>query len=184
MKYDIKPTEEKMKKAIAALEENLASIRVGRANANVLSKVTVDYYGAPTPINQLAEVKVTDPKTLMIQPWDASTLKNIEKAILASDVGITPQNDGKVLRLIFPQLTEERRKEVQKQVAKMAEEAKVAVRNIRRDANDKCKDMKKNSEMNEDEQKQSEKSIQDLTDKYVKEIEAVNDAKNKEVMSI
>ena len=184
MKYDIKPTEEKMKKAIAALEENLSSIRVGRANANVLSKVTVDYYGAPTPINQLAEVKVTDPKTLMIQPWDASTLKNIEKAILASDVGITPQNDGKVLRLIFPQLTEERRKEVQKQVAKMAEEAKVAVRNIRRDANDKCKDMKKNGEMNEDEQKQSEKSIQDLTDKYVKAIEAVNDAKNKEVMSI
>ena len=133
MKYDIKHTEEKMKKAIAALEENLASIRVGRANANVLSKVTVDYYGAPTPINQVAEVKVTDPKTLVVQPWDASTLKNIEKAILASDVGITPQNDGKVLRLIFPQLTEERRKEIQKQVSKMAEDAKVAIRNVRRD---------------------------------------------------
>ena len=184
MKYDIKHTEEKMKKAIAALEENLASIRVGRANANVLSKVTVDYYGAPTPINQVAEVKVTDPKTLMIQPWDASTLKNIEKAILASDVGITPQNDGKVLRLIFPQLTEERRKEIQKQVSKMAEDAKVAIRNVRREANDKCKDMKKNGEMNEDELKQSEKTIQDLTDKYIKETEAVNEAKNKEVMSI
>lgn len=184
MKFDIKSSEEKMKKTIAALEENLASIRIGRANANVLAKVTVDYYGAPTPVNQMAEVKVTDPKTLMIQPWDASTLKNIEKAILASDVGITPQNDGKVLRLIFPQLTEERRKEVQKQVSKMSEDAKVAVRNIRRDANDKCKDMKKNGEMNEDEQKHSEKQIQDLTDKYIKEIEAVNDAKNKEVMSI
>ncbi len=184
MKYDIKHTEEKMKKAIAALEENLASIRVGRANANVLSKVTVDYYGAPTPINQVAEVKVTDPKTLVVQPWDASTLKNIEKAILASDVGITPQNDGKVLRLIFPQLTEERRKEIQKQVSKMAEDAKVAIRNVRREANDKCKDMKKNGEMNEDELKQSEKTIQDLTDKYIKETEAVNDAKNKEVMSI
>lgn len=184
MKYDIKHTEEKMKKAIAALEENLASIRVGRANANVLSKVTVDYYGAPTPINQVAEVKVTDPKTLVVQPWDASTLKNIEKAILASDVGITPQNDGKVLRLIFPQLTEERRKEIQKQVSKMAEDAKVAIRNVRREANDKYKDMKKNGEMNEDELKQSEKTIQDLTDKYIKETEAVNDAKNKEVMSI
>ena len=184
MKYDIKHTEEKMKKAIAALEENLASIRVGRANANVLSKVTVDYYGAPTPINQVAEVKVTDPKTLVVQPWDASTLKNIEKAILASDVGITPQNDGKVLRLIFPQLTEERRKEIQKQVSKMAEDAKVAIRNVRREANDKCKDMKKNGEMNEDELKQSEKTIQDLTDKYIKETEAVIDAKNKEVMSI
>ena len=184
MKYDIKHTEEKMKKAIAALEENLASIRVGRANANVLSKVTVDYYGAPTPINQVAEVKVTDPKTLVVQPWDASTLKNIEKAILASDVGITPQNDGKVLRLIFPQLTEERRKEIQKQVSKMAEDAKVAIRNVRREANDKCKDMKKNGEMNEDELKQSEKTIQDLTDKYIKETETVNDAKNKEVMSI
>ena len=184
MKYDLKPTEEKMKKAIAAFEENLSSIRVGRANANVLSKVNVDYYGAPTPISQMAEIKVTDPKTLVIQPWDASSLKNIEKAILASDVGITPQNDGKVLRLIFPQLTEERRREVQKQVSKMAEEAKIAIRNIRRDANDKCKDMKKNGEMNEDELKQSEKQIQDLTDKYIKETDAVTEVKNKEVMSI
>ncbi len=184
MKYDIKPTEEKMKKAIAAFEENLSTIRVGKANASVLNKVQVDYYGTPTPVNQMAEVKATDPKTLCILPWDASSLKSIEKAILASDVGITPQNDGKMLRLVFPQLTEERRKEIQKQVAKMGEDAKVAIRNIRRDANDKCKDMKKNGEMNEDEQKASEKSIQDLTDKYIKNVDAVTDAKNKEVMSI
>ena len=184
MKYDIKPTEEKMKKAIAAYEENLSTIRVGKANAAVLNKVQVDYYGTPTPVNQMAEIKATDPKTLCILPWDASSLKTIEKAILASDIGITPQNDGKMLRLIFPQLTEERRKEIQKQVAKMGEDAKVAIRNIRRDANDKCKDMKKNGEMNEDEQKASEKSIQDLTDKYTKNVDAVTDAKNKEVMSI
>jgi len=184
MKYDLKPTEEKMKKTIAAYEENLASIRVGRASASVLNKVNVDYYGAPTPIAQMAEIKVTDPKTLVIQPWDATSLKNIEKAILASDVGITPQNDGKVLRLVFPQLTEERRREIQKQVSKLAEDAKVAIRNIRREANDKCKDMKKAGEMNEDEQKQSEKQIQDMTDKFIKEIDAITEAKNKEVMSI
>lgn len=184
MKIDIKPTEEKMKKTIAAFEENLSTIRVGRANASVLAKINVDYYGTPTPINQMAEVKATDPKTLCISPWDASTLKTIEKAILASDVGITPQNDGKVLRLIFPQLTEERRKEVQKQVSKLAEDAKIAIRNVRHEANDKCKSMKKNGEMNEDEQKASEKQIQDLTDKYIKEVDAVKDVKNKEVMSI
>ena len=184
MKYDIKPTEEKMNKAIAAYEENLATIRLGKANASVLAKVNVDYYGAPTPINQIAEVKAADPKTLTIQPWDASALKLIEKAILASDIGITPQNDGKILRLTFPQLTEDRRKEVQKQVAKMAEDCKVAIRNVRRDANDKCKDMKKNGEMNEDEQKASEKQIQDLTDKFTKQVDAITEAKNKEVMSI
>ncbi len=184
MKYDIKPTEEKMKKSIASLEENLSTIRLGKANASVIAKVQVDYYGTPTPINQMAEVKATDPKTLAITPWDASTVKTIEKAILASDIGITPQNDGKVIRLVFPQMTEERRKEVQKQVAKLGEDAKVAIRNLRRDANDKCKDMKKNGEMNEDEQKASEKQIQDLTDKYIKEVDVVTEAKNKEVMSI
>jgi len=184
MKYDTKPTEEKMGKAIAAFEENLSTIRLGKANAAVLAKVNVDYYGAPTPINQIAEVKASDPKTLTIQPWDASALKLIEKAILASDVGITPQNDGKLLRLTFPQLTEDRRKEVQKQVSKMAEDCKVAIRNIRRDANDKCKDMKKNGEMNEDEQKASEKQIQDLTDKFIKQVDTITEAKNKEVMSI
>ena len=150
----------------------------------MLSKVTVDYYGVATPINQVAEVKASDARTLMIQPWDASTLKNIEKAILASDVGITPQNDGKIIRLTFPQLTEERRREIIKQIAKHGEEAKVAVRNIRREANDKCKEMKKSGEMNEDEIKQSEKRIQDLTDKYIKEIDAITEDKNKEIMSI
>ena len=150
----------------------------------MLSKVTVDYYGVATPINQVAEVKASDARTLVIQPWDASTLKNIEKAILASDVGITPQNDGKIIRLTFPQLTEERRREIIKQIAKHGEEAKVAVRNIRREANDKCKEMKKSGEMNEDEIKQSEKRIQDLTDKYIKEIDAITEDKNKEIMSI
>ena len=184
MNFDTKPTEAKMQKSIAAYSENVATIRAGRANASVLSKVTVDYYGVTTPINQVAEVKASDARTLMIQPWDASTLKNIEKAILASDVGITPQNDGKIIRLTFPQLTEERRREIIKQIAKHGEEAKVAVRNIRREANDKCKEMKKSGEMNEDEIKQSEKRIQDLTDKYIKEIDAITEDKNKEIMSI
>ena len=184
MNFDTKPTEAKMQKSIAAYSENLATIRAGRANASVLSKVTVDYYGVATPINQVAEVKASDARTLKIQPWDASTLKNIEKAILASDVGITPQNDGKIIRLTFPQLTEERRREIIKQIAKHGEEAKVAVRNIRREANDKCKEMKKSGEMNEDEIKQSEKRIQDLTDKYIKEIDAITEDKNKEIMSI
>ena len=184
MNFDTKPTEAKMQKSIAAYSENVATIRAGRANASVLSRVTVDYYGVTTPINQVAEVKASDARTLMIQPWDASTLKNIEKAILASDVGITPQNDGKIIRLTFPQLTEERRREIIKQIAKHGEEAKVAVRNIRREANDKCKEMKKSGEMNEDEIKQSEKRIQDLTDKYIKEIDAITEDKNKEIMSI
>ena len=184
MNFDTKLTEAKMQKSIAAYSENLATIRAGRANASVLSKFTVYSYGVATPINQVAEVKASDARTLMIQPWDASTLKNIEKAILASDVGITPQNDGKIIRLTFPQLTEERRREIIKQIAKHGEEAKVAVRNIRREANDKCKEMKKSGEMNEDEIKQSEKRIQDLTDKYIKEIDAITEDKNKEIMSI
>jgi len=184
MKYDIKPTEAKMQKAIAAYEENLSSIRIGKANAAVLNKITVDYYGAPTEINQMAAVKATDPKTLEIAPWDASSLKSIEKALLASDIGITPQNDGKVIRLIFPQLTEERRKEIQKQVAKMGEDAKVAIRNIRRDANDKVKTMKKNSETTEDEAKASDKTIQDLTDKYIKEIDRITADKTKDIMTV
>lgn len=184
MKFDTKSTEERMQKSIASYAETLSTIRAGKANASVLSKINVDYYGAPTPINQMAEIKATDARTLTISPWDASTLKTIEKAILASDVGITPANDGKIIRLAFPQLTEERRKELTKQIAKYGEEAKVALRNIRRDAIDKCKDMKKNSEMTEDEQKSSEKSIQDLTDKYIKEVDKVTEAKNKEIMSI
>ena len=184
MKLDTKEFETRMKKTIDVFKENLSTIRAGRANTAVISKVTVDYYGVATAITQMAEVKVADPKTLTIQPWDASTVKAIEKAILASDVGITPVNDGKILRLTFPQLTEERRKELKKNIAKMAEEAKVAVRNIRRDANDKSKAMKKNSEMTEDEQKQSDKTIQDMTDKFIKEIDTLTAAKEKEIMEI
>lgn len=184
MKLDTKSYEDKMKKTIDVYKESLSVIRAGRASTAVISKVTVDYYGVPTAITQMAEVKITDPKTLVISPWDSSTLKSIEKAILASDVGITPMNDGKMLRLTFPQLTEERRKEIKKNIAKMSEEAKVAIRNIRRDANDKSKQMKKDSEMTEDEQKASDKSMQDLTDKYIKDIDTITEAKNKEIMEI
>ncbi len=184
MKLETKEYEAKMKKSAEVYKESLSVIRAGRANTAVISKVTVDYYGSETPITQIAEVKVTDPKTIVIQPWEASTLKKIEKALLASDVGITPQSDGKVIRLVFPQLTEERRKELKKTVSKMGEEAKVALRNIRREANDKSKAMKKNSEMTEDEQKLSDKAIQDLTDKYIKEIDGITEAKEKEIMAI
>ncbi len=184
MKLDTKAFEAKMKKTIEVYEDNLGSVRVGRANANVLSRVNVDYYGTPTPINSVANVSVSDARTLTITPWDASLNKPIEKALLASDIGITPSNDGKVIRLLFPQLTEERRKELKKQVAKMGEDAKVALRNIRREANDKCKEMKKASEMNEDEQKASEKSVQDLTDKYIKMVDDVTAKKDKEIMEI
>ena len=184
MKLNVKEYEEKMKKSISVYKEELAGVRAGRANISILDKVTVEYYGAPTQITQMAEVKVTDPRTIAIQPWDATTLKNIEKAIIVADIGLQPQNDGKIIRLQFPQLTEERRKELSKQVSKMGEEAKVSIRNIRRDANDKCKDMKKKSEMTEDEQKASEKSIQDLTDKYIKELDEITAAKEKEIMAI
>lgn len=184
MKLDTKEFERKMQKSIDVYSDTLSTIRAGRANTAVLSKLTVDYYGTPTAVTQMAEVKVTDPKTLVIQPWDASTLKTIEKAILASDIGITPQNDGKIIRLVFPQLTEERRKEIKKSLLKYSEEAKVAVRNVRREANDKSKAMKKNSEMTEDEQKQSDKSIQDMTDKFIKEIDNLTAAKEKEIMAI
>ncbi len=184
MKIDIKFYEEKMKKTISVYEENLAGIRVGRANAKLLDKVTVPYYGTPTPVAQVADIKSPDPKTLMITPWDPSVLKALEKALQASDIGITPQSDGKCIRLSFPALTEDRRKELSKQVRDMGEDAKVALRNIRREANDKCKDMKKASEMTEDEQKASEKEIQDLTDKFIKEIDKVTEAKKTEIMAI
>lgn len=184
MKINTQEHEEKMKKAIAAYDSSLATIRAGQANPAVLSKVSFEYYGAPTPLSTMADIKATDSKTLVIMPYDASTLKAIEKAILTSDVGITPTNDGKIIRLVFPQLTEERRKELVKQVAKMSEDAKVAIRNIRRDAMELCKKMKKNNEMTEDEQKTSEKAIQDLTDKYIKEIDAVTASKTKEIMEI
>ena len=184
MKLETKEFETKMQKAVAAYQENLSVIRAGQANTAVIAKVTFEYWGAPTLITSMADVRVVDSKTLTISPYDATTLKEMEKAILASDVGITPTNDGKVIRLIFPQLTEERRKELVKQVQKMGEDAKVAVRNIRRDANDLCKKMKKDSEMTEDEQKTSEKAIQDLTDKYIKEVDAVTSKKEKEIMQI
>lgn len=184
MKIDVKPYEEKMKKAVSYFEDELGTVRVGKASAAVLDKVRVDYYGMPTPIRDIAQIKATDARTLSIQPWDKSTLKPIEKAILASDVGITPQNDGSVIRLSFPQLTEERRKELSKQVLKMGEDAKVAVRNIRRDAMDACKAMKKKSEMTEDEEKQSGTLIQELTDKYIKNIDGIVEKKKAEIMAI
>ena len=184
MKLDTKEFEVKMKKSIDSYVYELDGVRAGRANPNVLSKISVDYYGSPTPVNQIGSVSVPDARTIVIQPWDSSTLKGIEKAILASDIGITPANDGKVIRLVFPQLTEDRRKELKKQVSKLGEDAKVAIRNIRRDAMDKAKDMKKNSEMTEDEQKASDKNVQDLTDKYIKKIDEITAAKEKEIMEI
>ena len=184
MKLNTTEFETKMKKSVAAYADNLSTIRAGRANPEILARVSVDYYGAPTPISQVAEIRAADARTLTVSPWDPSTLKTIERAILASDVGITPQNDGKMIRLAIPQLTEERRKELKKQVEKMGEEAKVAIRNIRRDAIDKAKAQKKASEMTEDEEKQSEKDVQNLTDKYIKEIDGVSERKVKEIMSI
>ena len=184
MKLNTKTYEEKMGKAIAALENNFATIRAGQANAAVLGRVNFEYYGSPTPLPSMADIRQADARTLVIKPYDASTLKAMEKAILASDVGITPANDGQVIRLVFPQLTEERRKDLCKQVTKMGEEAKVAVRNIRRDANDTAKKMQKDGEMTEDEGKASEKSIQDLTDKYTKQIDAAVAKKQSDVMAI
>ena len=182
MKLDLTPYEQKMQKSISIFREKLSVIRVGRASPAVLDKVTVDYYGAPTPLNGVASIKAQDATTLVIQPWDANMLKDIERAILASDVGITPQNDGKIIRLIFPQLTEERRKELTKQTAKMDEETKVAIRNIRRDANEAAKAAKKAGGMTEDEEAESEEDIQELTDKYIKESDKVAEEKNKEIM--
>ena len=176
--------ESKMKKTAEVLKTQLASVRAGRANAAVLDQITVDYYGVPTPIQQVASVSVPDPRSLMIQPWDASVLKGIEKAILASELGINPQNDGRVIRLVFPQLTEERRKELAKQVKKYGEEAKVAVRNIRREAIDKFKKQQKASEITEDDYKTIEKDIQKLTDDYIKEVEGIADKKEKELFEI
>ena len=180
----MKPFEEKMKKSILVLEEDFGTIRVGRASARVLDKITVDYYGSPTGIEGVATVKATDAKTLLITPWEANMCKEIEKAILASDVGITPTNDGKSIRLVFPSLTEERRKELTKKTAKMGEDCKVAIRNIRRDANDAAKALKKNSEITEDDLKTAEKTIQDVTDKYIKEVDVAVARKDKEIMEI
>lgn len=180
----LKRTEEKMTKTIAALENDYKSIRAGRANASVLDRITVDYYGAPTPIQQMAAVSMPEPRILMIQPWDASTLKEIEKAILVSDIGINPQNDGRVIRLAFPPLTEERRKEIVKEVKKTAEESKVAIRNTRRDALEKLKGLQKSNAITEDDQAGGEKKIQKLTDNYCKEIDNLSALKEKEILEI
>ncbi len=181
---DYNKFEEKMIKSISVYEENLAEVRAGRANPAILNKVMIDYYGTSTPINQVAGISVPEARMIVIQPWDASILKEIEKEILKSDIGINPNNDGKVIRLTFPELNEERRKEIVKDIRKMAEEAKVAIRSIRRDAIDEAKAMQKNSEMSEDELKVAEDKIQKLTDKYVDEIDKILDKKEKEVMSI
>lgn len=180
----IKNTEEKMSKSISALERDYKSVRAGRANAGVLDKIAVDYYGVPTPIQQMAAVSTPEPRTLIIQPWDASTLKEIEKAILTSEIGINPQNDGKVIRLNFPPLTEERRKEIVKDVRKKGEDAKVALRNQRRDALDKLKALKKANQITEDDESNGEKKIQNLTDKFCKEVDAIASAKEKEIMEL
>lgn len=176
--------EEKMTKTVNALRNEFASIRAGRANAAVLDKIRVDYYGTPTPINQMAAISVAEARILNIQPWDVSTLHAIEKAILASDIGINPSNDGRVIRLIFPQLTEERRKDLCKEIKRMAEESRVSVRSTRRDCIDKVKKMEKASEITEDDLKDAEKKLQDFTDKYIKEIDKVVEEKEQEIMSI
>ena len=184
MKLNVTEFENKMKKSISAYENDLKSIRAGRANPGVLDKITVDYYGSPSQISQVAQVSVPDARTILITPWDKSTLKDIDRAIQASDLGINPQNDGTCIRLTFPPLNEERRRELSKEISKMGENAKVAIRNIRRDANDTCKAEKKAGNMTEDEQKASEKSIQDLTDKYVKMVDKITEAKTAEIMEI
>ena len=184
MSSNTKAFEDKMKSAVEHLERELKTVRAGRANAQVLDRITVEYYGQPSPINQVGTVASPDPRTLVIQPWDGSLLKAIEKAIQTSDLGINPQNDGRVIRLVFPQLTEERRKDLTKQVRKYAEDAKVAVRNIRRDAVDYVKKAQKKGELTEDDQKKAEKDIQDLTDKHVKKIDEMCAKKEKELMEI
>ena len=184
MKAQYKEIEEKMNKTLDALYREFGTIRAGKASPSVLDRVTVDYYGAATPIQQLATISTPDPRTLMIQPWDKSTLKLINKAIQASDVGINPTDDGSVIRLVFPAPTEERRKELCKQVSKEGESSKVAIRNIRRDAVDYVKKAQKKGELTEDDQKKAEKDIQDLTDKHVKKIDEMCAKKEKELMEI
>ena len=181
---DHKELEERMNKTLSVLQENLAEVRAGRANPAILNKIKIDYYGVPTPISQVAGISVPEARMIMIQPWDASVLKEIEKEILKSDIGINPNNDGKVIRLIFPELNEERRKELVKDIKKMAEESKVAIRSIRRDGIDECKAMEKESLISEDERRKAEEDIQKLTDKKVAEVDVLIEAKEKEIMSI
>ncbi|ADI27271.1 MULTISPECIES: ribosome recycling factor [Geobacillus] len=183
-KQVIQQAKEKMDKAVQAFTRELASIRAGRANAGLLEKVTVDYYGVPTPINQLASISVPEARLLVIQPYDKSAIKEMEKAILASDLGLTPSNDGSVIRLVIPPLTEERRRELAKLVKKYSEDAKVAVRNIRRDANDELKKLEKNGEITEDELRSYTDEVQKLTDDHIAKIDAITKEKEKEVMEV
>jgi ribosome recycling factor len=176
--------EEKMGKTMASLEREYQGIRAGRANPHILDKIKVDYYGTPTPLQQVGNINVPEARMLVIQPWDSSLIKAIEKAILNSDIGINPSNDGKVIRLVFPELTEERRKELVKDVKKKGEQAKVAIRNIRRDANDYLKKQNKANEISEDDLKDNEEKVQKMTDKYIKEVEKAIEAKSKEILTI
>ena len=184
MNIDFKEFARRMDKALEHLEEEFGAVRAGRANPKVLDRITVEYYGSETPLNGVATISSPDARTLVVQPWDTKLLKDIQKAIQTSELGINPQNDGRVIRLVFPQLTEERRKELAKQVKKMAEDAKVAMRNIRRDGMDYVKKLKKNSEITEDDQKKAEKDLQDLLDKNIKRVDASLAAKEKELMSL
>ena len=181
---DYTSIEERMKKTISVYDENLSEIRAGRANPVILNKISVEYYGTATPINQVAGISVPEARLIVIQPWDMSVLKEIERAILASDIGITPNNDGKVIRLNFPELNEERRKELVKEIKKMGEESKVAIRQVRRDGLDEFKKMQKDSVITEDDLKQAEEQIQKLTDKYVEQIDKVTEVKEKEIMTL
>ena len=184
MSVDFKEYSRKMDKTLDVLADNFGAVRAGRANAKVLDRISVEYYGSETPLNGVATISSPDARTLVIQPWDTKLLKDIQKAIQCSDLGINPQNDGRVIRLIFPQLTEERRKELAKQVKKYAEDAKVAMRNIRRDGMDYVKKLKKANEITEDDQKKAEKDLQDLLDKYIKKVDEALAAKEKELMAI
>lgn len=184
MEFDVNVYGEKMEKSLSNLKEDYVSIRAGRANPHILDKIQVDYYGTPSPLQSVANISVPEARMILIQPWEASLIKEIEKVILASDLGLTPANDGKAIRLAFPELTEERRKELVKDVKKKAENAKVAVRNIRRDANDAIKKQGKASEISEDEQKQLEDRIQKLTDQYIAKIDEAMEAKSTEVMTV
>ena len=184
MSVDFKEYNKKMEKTLEHLGEEFGGVRAGRANAKVLDRISVEYYGSETPLNGVATISSPDARTLVVQPWDTKLLKDIQKAIQTSDLGINPQNDGRVIRLVFPQLTEERRKDLTKQVKKYAEEAKVAMRNIRRDGMDYVKKLKKNSEITEDEQKKAEKDLQDMLDKYIKKVDDVLAVKEKELMAI
>ncbi len=184
MPVDFKEYARRMDKALEHVQEEFGAVRAGRANAKVLDRITVEYYGSETPLNGVATISSPDARTLVISPWDTKLLKDIQKAIQTSDLGINPQNDGRVIRLVFPQLTEDRRKELVKQIKKYAEEAKVAMRNIRRDGMDYVKKLKKNSEITEDDQKKAEKDLQDLLDKMIKKVDEVTAAKEKELMAI